>query len=284
MSIKRRSGPAPAGWSPGAGSARRCRASADQRGVPSSCSCLTPRRCDEGHWVSPSACRLGPNARACMRQELRARTTQPWHLVTWPRPCLAVRGWPFPPRPPTPRGRGRCRVCWGAKRTRLVAGGRPSPTPLDITAFAIFESLGGRTQASHDAGRLMRRARTRREVSRGAGLRRRVLFVLPLVLLVLPAPARPPAECPWERPGSLHLQGGPDHSVEVAPMRRSLAPAHSGARSAPVARLGNGRSPPAVPRIRTPLEAEVQAKEAIQPSWLGPEPTPQLAVETVKNL
>jgi hypothetical protein len=81
----------------------------------------------------------------------------------------------------------------------------------------------------------------------------------------------------------LSHQGSLDHSLEVAPTRRCLAPAHSGARSAPVARLGSGRSPPAGPRIRTPLEAEVQAKAAIQQSCLGPELTPQLAVETVEN-
>jgi hypothetical protein len=65
-------------------------------------------------------------------------------------------------------------------------------------------------------------------------------------------------------------------------MRRSLATAHGGARSAPAARLGSGRSPPAGHRRQTRLEAQAQGTAAIQ-AWLGAEFTPHLVVETVET-
>jgi hypothetical protein len=65
-------------------------------------------------------------------------------------------------------------------------------------------------------------------------------------------------------------------------MRRSLATAHGGARSAPAARLGSGRSPRADPRRQTRLEAQALGMAAIQ-ARLGPKFTPHLAVETVET-
>jgi hypothetical protein len=79
---------------------------------------------------------------------------------------------------------------------------------------------------------------------------------------------------PRPRPGLRRSHPGRlDHSRDPAPLRRSLAAAHGGARSAPAARLGSGRSRPAGPRRRIRLEAQAQA--------LGPEFTPHLGVETV---
>jgi hypothetical protein len=59
-------------------------------------------------------------------------------------------------------------------------------------------------------------------------------------------------------------RGRLDHSLDSAPMRRSLATVPGGARSAPAAPLGTGRSPPAGPQRQTRLEAQALGRAAIQ--------------------
>jgi hypothetical protein len=86
---------------------------------------------------------------------------------------------------------------------------------------------------------------------------------------------------PPRRPSAITL-GGLDHCPDSAPTRSSLATAHGGARSAPAAREGSGRSPPVGHRRQTRLEAQARGTAAIQ-VWLGPEFTPHLVVETVET-
>jgi hypothetical protein len=76
----------------------------------------------------------------------------------------------------------------------------------------------------------------------------------------------------------IELTAGGVHDDRQGDRRGARSPVttHGGAPSAPAARLGSGRSPPAGPRRQTRLEAQAQAKVAIQPSWLGPESTSPL--------
>jgi hypothetical protein len=76
---------------------------------------------------------------------------------------------------------------------------------------------------------------------------------------------------------------GSSPATELAPMRHPLATTHGGARSAPAAHLGSGRSRPAGPRRQTRLEAQALGTVPIR-ALLGPEFTPHLGVETVENL